>query len=141
MRLVGDGRLGYADEAPYNAIHVGAAADTLPQEVSTTTHACTLLLKRDYITRIHAKYHAFSFKHQPTRLLISHRNCVAFVYDAKRANRSVQVTFCRERFDLFQPLCVKGATFCSGRFETHCSCGEKSGALKQVSFRSFDLKM
>lgn len=35
MRLVGDGRLGYPDEAPYNAIHVGAAADTLPQEVST----------------------------------------------------------------------------------------------------------
>lgn len=33
MRLVGDGRLGYAAEAPYNAIHVGAAADTLPQQV------------------------------------------------------------------------------------------------------------
>lgn len=33
MRLVGDGRLGYAAEAPYNAIHVGAAAETLPQQV------------------------------------------------------------------------------------------------------------
>ncbi|XP_047530258.1 protein-L-isoaspartate(D-aspartate) O-methyltransferase [Vanessa atalanta] len=29
--IVGDGRLGYPDEAPYNAIHVGAAAPTLPQ--------------------------------------------------------------------------------------------------------------
>ncbi|XP_043509668.1 protein-L-isoaspartate(D-aspartate) O-methyltransferase-like [Frieseomelitta varia] len=31
--VVGDGRLGYAAEAPYNAIHVGAAADTLPQQL------------------------------------------------------------------------------------------------------------
>ncbi|KAL0112233.1 hypothetical protein PUN28_011946 [Cardiocondyla obscurior] len=29
--VVGDGRLGHAAEGPYNAIHVGAAADTLPQ--------------------------------------------------------------------------------------------------------------
>lgn len=29
----GDGRLGYAKDAPYNAIHVGAAADNVPQEV------------------------------------------------------------------------------------------------------------
>ncbi|XP_045768515.1 protein-L-isoaspartate(D-aspartate) O-methyltransferase isoform X1 [Maniola jurtina] len=29
--VVGDGRQGYPDEAPYNAIHVGAAAPTLPQ--------------------------------------------------------------------------------------------------------------
>ncbi|XP_075226037.1 protein-L-isoaspartate (D-aspartate) O-methyltransferase isoform X2 [Lycorma delicatula] len=29
--VVGDGRLGYPDEAPYNAIHVGAAAANLPQ--------------------------------------------------------------------------------------------------------------
>ncbi|KAL1139499.1 hypothetical protein AAG570_006482 [Ranatra chinensis] len=29
--VVGDGRLGYPDDAPYNAIHVGAAAPTLPQ--------------------------------------------------------------------------------------------------------------
>lgn len=28
---VGDGRLGHKEEAPYNAIHVGAAAPTLPQ--------------------------------------------------------------------------------------------------------------
>lgn len=32
--LVGDGRLGYPDRAPYNAIHVGAAAKELPQAVS-----------------------------------------------------------------------------------------------------------
>lgn len=31
--LVGDGRNGYAPESPYNAIHVGAAAPTLPQAV------------------------------------------------------------------------------------------------------------
>lgn len=31
---VGDGRLGYPEDAPYNAIHVGAAAPTLPQDVS-----------------------------------------------------------------------------------------------------------
>ena len=30
---VGDGRQGYAASAPYNAIHVGAAAPTLPQAV------------------------------------------------------------------------------------------------------------
>uniref|UniRef100_A0A673CN63 Protein-L-isoaspartate O-methyltransferase n=1 Tax=Sphaeramia orbicularis TaxID=375764 RepID=A0A673CN63_9TELE len=29
--IVGDGRLGYTDEAPYDAIHVGAAAPTVPQ--------------------------------------------------------------------------------------------------------------
>jgi len=34
MRLVGDGRLGHAVDGPYNAIHVGAAAETLPQEVN-----------------------------------------------------------------------------------------------------------
>ncbi|XP_077408007.1 protein-L-isoaspartate(D-aspartate) O-methyltransferase [Vanacampus margaritifer] len=28
---VGDGRFGYVDEAPYDAIHVGAAASTVPQ--------------------------------------------------------------------------------------------------------------
>lgn len=33
MHLVGDGRLGHAAEGPYNAIHVGAAADVLPQQV------------------------------------------------------------------------------------------------------------
>uniref|UniRef100_A0A224XNC7 Protein-L-isoaspartate O-methyltransferase n=1 Tax=Panstrongylus lignarius TaxID=156445 RepID=A0A224XNC7_9HEMI len=29
--VVGDGRLGFPDEAPYNAIHVGAASPVLPQ--------------------------------------------------------------------------------------------------------------
>jgi len=32
--LAGDGRLGYPDDAPYDAIHVGAAAATIPQPVS-----------------------------------------------------------------------------------------------------------
>ena len=31
--IVGDGRKGYPEDAPYNAIHVGAAAPTLPPEV------------------------------------------------------------------------------------------------------------
>lgn len=31
---MGDGRLGYAEEAPYDAIHVGAAAPIVPQAVS-----------------------------------------------------------------------------------------------------------
>ena len=30
----GDGRLGYPDDAPYDAIHVGAAAAVIPQPVS-----------------------------------------------------------------------------------------------------------
>lgn len=31
--LVGDGRLGHPQEGPFDAIHVGAAAPTLPYEV------------------------------------------------------------------------------------------------------------
>ena len=33
--LVGDGRMGHPSSAPYNAIHVGAAAPTIPTAVST----------------------------------------------------------------------------------------------------------
>ncbi|XP_067940036.1 protein-L-isoaspartate(D-aspartate) O-methyltransferase-like [Watersipora subatra] len=33
--LVGDGRLGYPPAAPYNAIHVGAAAATIPQALTS----------------------------------------------------------------------------------------------------------
>ena len=32
--VTGDGRQGYAPDGPYDAIHVGAAAPTLPQAVS-----------------------------------------------------------------------------------------------------------
>ena len=32
--VVGDGRQGLAEEGPYDAIHVGAAAPTLPEAVS-----------------------------------------------------------------------------------------------------------
>jgi len=39
MRLVGDGRLGHPADGPYNAIHVGAAAEALPQTVSTNDTA------------------------------------------------------------------------------------------------------
>ncbi|XP_075700927.1 protein-L-isoaspartate(D-aspartate) O-methyltransferase-like isoform X3 [Rhinoderma darwinii] len=31
--IVGDGRLGYSEDGPYDAIHVGAAAATVPQEL------------------------------------------------------------------------------------------------------------
>lgn len=42
--LVGDGRLGYPEEAPYDAIHVGAAAATIPKAVSTSDlHAACVL--------------------------------------------------------------------------------------------------
>ena len=37
--VVGDGRKGYSDGAPYDCIHVGAAAPTLPQPVSLFNHA------------------------------------------------------------------------------------------------------
>jgi protein-L-isoaspartate(D-aspartate) O-methyltransferase len=33
LMVVGDGRKGYAAEAPYDAIHVGAAAPVLPQDL------------------------------------------------------------------------------------------------------------
>lgn len=33
MMVTGDGRKGFEAEAPYDAIHVGAAAPSLPQEV------------------------------------------------------------------------------------------------------------
>lgn len=33
FQIVGDGRLGHEPCAPYNAIHVGAAAPTMPQAV------------------------------------------------------------------------------------------------------------
>ena len=36
--IVGDGRKGHPADAPYNAIHVGAAAPTLPQEVKSKTN-------------------------------------------------------------------------------------------------------
>ena len=31
--LVGDGRIGWAEEGPYDAIHVGAAASDIPKAV------------------------------------------------------------------------------------------------------------
>lgn len=37
---MGDGRLGHEDEAPYNAIHVGAAAVEVPQAVSSHIILC-----------------------------------------------------------------------------------------------------
>lgn len=33
--IVGDGRQGFEENGPYNAIHVGAAAPTLPTAVSS----------------------------------------------------------------------------------------------------------
>lgn len=38
--VVGDGRKGYEPEAPYDAIHVGAAAKELPQAVSLSSPGC-----------------------------------------------------------------------------------------------------
>jgi len=41
---VGDGRMGYAEEAPYDAIHVGAAAPVVPQAVSHLCLVCVIHL-------------------------------------------------------------------------------------------------
>lgn len=43
---MGDGRLGFPDGAPYDAIHVGAAAPTIPKAVGTqvSTNAIISLL-------------------------------------------------------------------------------------------------
>ena len=38
--VVGDGRQGHAQNGPYHAIHVGAAAPTLPQAVSLKYGFC-----------------------------------------------------------------------------------------------------
>lgn len=46
--LVGDGRLGYPADAPYHAIHVGAAAATIPQPVSNTSAATPLCISGLY---------------------------------------------------------------------------------------------
>ncbi len=35
LLFTGDGREGYKDKAPYNAIHVGAAAPSIPKAVSS----------------------------------------------------------------------------------------------------------
>ena len=40
--VVGDGRKGHHDFAPYDAIHVGAAAAEIPQAVSTEYSICFL---------------------------------------------------------------------------------------------------
>ena len=42
--VVGDGRQGFASQAPYDAIHVGAAAPTLPQAVSVLPYLHLKLL-------------------------------------------------------------------------------------------------
>jgi protein-L-isoaspartate(D-aspartate) O-methyltransferase len=41
LMVVGDGRKGYAAAAPYDAIHVGAAAPTLPQDLGRFTGCIT----------------------------------------------------------------------------------------------------
>lgn len=40
LSSVGDGRLGFPDGAPYDAIHVGAAAPTVPKAVRAITGWC-----------------------------------------------------------------------------------------------------
>jgi len=41
--VTGDGRKGHEPEAPYDAIHVGAAAPELPQDVSNLS-SCDICL-------------------------------------------------------------------------------------------------
>ena len=56
--VVGDGRQGHAQNGPYHAIHVGAAAPSLPQAVSLL-HAIAshgpLLLDRSFCLPLFAK--------------------------------------------------------------------------------------
>ena len=42
---MGDGRKGYAAGGPYNAIHVGAAAPELPQEVSVPLNVAQIWIQ------------------------------------------------------------------------------------------------
>lgn len=42
LSTVGDGRLGFPDGAPYDAIHVGAAAATIPKAVREFTDSSPL---------------------------------------------------------------------------------------------------
>ena len=46
--VVGDGRQGYAQGGPYHAIHVGAAAPTLPQPVLQICEIFSRQMKADY---------------------------------------------------------------------------------------------
>lgn len=41
--VVGDGRKGHPPEGPYDAIHVGAAAPQIPQDVSTSVQGTRAL--------------------------------------------------------------------------------------------------
>jgi len=59
MRLVGDGRLGHPADGPYNAIHVGAAAETLPETVSMNDELSICCLRKTKIklrSIIHYEY-------------------------------------------------------------------------------------
>ncbi len=38
--VVGDGRKGHSEEGPYDAIHVGAAAPQIPQDVRGHNYQC-----------------------------------------------------------------------------------------------------
>ena len=55
--VVGDGRKGFPADAPYNAIHVGAAAPTLPQEVyleiNINQTRCLFLTLKDEISKMY----------------------------------------------------------------------------------------
>ena len=44
MSAVGDGRKGYPEGAPYDAIHVGAAAAVVPQPVGVSPQLSSLPL-------------------------------------------------------------------------------------------------
>lgn len=60
MSTVGDGRLGHPDGAPYDAIHVGAAAATVPKAVRT--HTALMLCKwnkkktREFMHLLYSSY-------------------------------------------------------------------------------------
>jgi len=47
--VIGDGRQGYPAAAPYDAIHVGAAAVEIPQAVSSLSVSVTIIITNLYI--------------------------------------------------------------------------------------------
>lgn len=48
LSTVGDGRKGYPEEAPYDAIHVGAAAPTVPKEVKMNRYCFTSVVVMEF---------------------------------------------------------------------------------------------
>ncbi len=73
--VVGDGRKGYEAEGPYDAIHVGAAADELPRQLCKADFLTVELARSSYIAPfstsrdVHARPHNAWSRHAWPRCL------------------------------------------------------------------------